>query len=185
MIPWRSILAAQALSGRDTPRRIELSEQARSKAPEWAWANLSLAYIQATENWPTRGRRPWRSMRSSPRVRPRRTRPRNVALSRAGTPELQARVAAALRARLAAETEPKLLEEYATLWGVEFRAHPPQEHDAIRKQVAADLKRLESMNPKPDAEWFAFLKDGYKQSGASAETVTAMEERVIQAFPHS
>jgi hypothetical protein len=29
------------------------------------------------------------------------------------------------------------------------------------------------------------LKDGYKQSGASAETMTAMEDRVIQAFPHS
>jgi thiol-disulfide isomerase/thioredoxin len=51
--------------------------------------------------------------------------------------------------------------------------------------VAADLRRLEPLNPRPDAEWLVFLKNGYKQSGASAETVTAMEDRVIQAFPHS
>ena len=183
--PLALFLAAQALSGRDTPRRIELSEQARSKAPEWAWANLSLAYIHSTGKLADK-RKAAVEIDAFFTACPASTDPaaqRN--LSRAGTPELQARVAAALRVRLAAETEPKRLEEYATLWGLEFRAHPPQEHDAIRKQVAADLKRLESMNPKPDAEWFAFLKDGYKQSGASAETVTAMEERVIQAFPHS
>ena len=69
--------------------------------------------------------------------------------------------------------------------GLEFRTRPPQEHDALRKQVAEDLKRLEPMNPSPDAEWLAFLKDGYKQSAASAETVTAMEDRVVQAFPRS
>ena len=98
---------------------------------------------------------------------------------------MQARVAIAWRARLATETDPKRLKDYATLWGMEFRTRPPQEHDALRKQVAADLKRLETMNPKPDAQWLAFLKDGYKQSGASAEAITAMEDRVIQTFPHS
>ena len=91
----------------------------------------------------------------------------------------------ALRARLAKETDPKRLPDYAKLWGLEFRTRPPQEHDALRKQVAADLERLESMNPSPDAAWLVFLKDGYKQSGATPETVTAMEDRVIKQFPHS
>jgi hypothetical protein len=106
-------------------------------------------------------------------------------LDRAGSSELQARVAAALRARLAVETDPTRLKDYATLWGLEFRTHPPQEHEALRRQVAADLQRLESLNPKPDAKWLVFLKIGYKQSGGSPETVAAMEDRVIQAFPHS
>jgi thiol-disulfide isomerase/thioredoxin len=106
-------------------------------------------------------------------------------LSTGGDVVLQARVAAAMRARLASETDPERLKEYTTLWGLEFRAHPPTEHDALRKQVAEDLKRLETLNPHPDAAWLVFLKNGYKQSGASAETVTAKEERVIQTFRHS
>ncbi len=48
-----------------------------------------------------------------------------------------------------------------------------------------DLKRLESLNPKGDAEWQAFLIKGYKQSGASKETITAMEDHLISQFPKS
>jgi thiol-disulfide isomerase/thioredoxin len=97
----------------------------------------------------------------------------------------QPKVAAALRVRLAMETDPKRLQAYSILWGLEFRTHPPREHDAIRAQVALDLKRLEAINPHGNAEWENFLLTGYKQSGASKETVTAMEERLLLDFPHS
>ena len=106
-------------------------------------------------------------------------------LNRWGSVELRVRVGRALRARLAGEMDPGRLEAYEILWGLEFGTHPPQEHDALRRQVAGDLKRLELLNPSPDVKWLVFLKDGYKQSGASADTVTAMEDRVIRAFPHS
>jgi thiol-disulfide isomerase/thioredoxin len=183
--PLALYVAALALNGRDTPRSIQLLEQAKSKAPDFAWPNLTLAAIHAKGILADKKKSAeelaafFTACPSSTDATAQR------ALNRTGSADLQARVAVALRARLAKETEPKRLQEYATLWGLEFRSRPPQEHDALRKQVAADLKRLESMNPKPDAEWLAFLKDGYKQSGASAETVTAMEERVIRAFPHS
>jgi len=183
--PLALLLAARVLTGKDTPRSIELLEQARSKAPGFAWPYLSLAAIHSTGKLADKSKAAAEIDAFFTACPSSTDSAAQWNLSRAGTPQLQARVAAALRVRLAAETEPKRLQEYATLWGLEFRAHPPQEHDAIRKQVAADLKRLESMNPKPDAEWLGFLKDGYKQSGASAETVTAMEDRVIQAFPHS
>jgi thiol-disulfide isomerase/thioredoxin len=94
-------------------------------------------------------------------------------------------VAAALRAKLEKETDPKYLRDYETLWGLEFRTRPPSEHDALRKQIALDLKRLESLNPKGDAAWQAFLINGYKQTGATQETITAMEDRLLKEFPKS
>ena len=183
--PLALYLAALVLNHKDTPRSIQLLEQARSKAPGFAWPDSSLAAIHATGKLADKKKAATEIAAFFAACPSSTDSAAQWNLSRAGSPELQARVAAALRARLAKETNPKRLQDYATLWGLEFRSHPTTEHDAIRRQVAADLKRLETMNPKPDAEWLAFLKDGYKQSGASAETITAMEERVIQAFPHS
>jgi thiol-disulfide isomerase/thioredoxin len=100
-------------------------------------------------------------------------------------PALQPKVAVALRAQLEKETDPKRLEDYATLWGLEFRTHPPAQHDALRAQVARDLARLEKLHPRGDAEWQAFLIDGYKESGASKETLTARQDRLIREFPHA
>ena len=183
--PLTLYLAALVLNGKDTPRAIQLLEQARSKAPDFPWPAITLARIHATGKLVDK-KKAAEETEAFFAACPSSTDPgAQGTLSRAGSKELQTRVAAALRTRLAGETDPKRLQDYATLWGLEFRTRPPQEHDALRKQVAEDLKRLESMNPKPDAEWLVFLKDGYKQSGATAETVTAMEDRVIHAFPHS
>jgi thiol-disulfide isomerase/thioredoxin len=183
--PMALYLAAVVLTGKDTPRAIHLLEQAKSKAPDFAWPDAALADIHAGGKLVDKPKAAtevaafFAICPSSADGRAQWT------LNRAGSTELQARVAAALRARLAKEADPKRLESYSTLWGLEFRTRPVPDHDALRKQVADDLQRLASMNPKPDAEWLVFLKDGYKQSGASAETVTAMEDRVIHAFPHS
>ena len=183
--PLVLFLAGQVLSGRDTPQSIRFLEQARVEAPNFAWPALQLADTYTMSKRVDKKKAdellaaffaicPSSADHGAQRL-----------LSRVGSVELRARVAVALRARLAQETDPNRLEAYETLRGLEFRMHPPQEHDSLRKQVAADLQRLETLNPKPDAEWLVFLKNGYKQSGASAETVTAMEERVLQAFPHS
>ena len=178
-------LAALVLNDTDTPRSIHLLEQAAAKAPGFAWPALALTDIYSTGKLADK-KKASAEITAFFTACPSSTDPgaqRN--LSRAGGVELQAKVAAALRARLADETEPRRLRDYAVLWGLEFRSRPPQEHDALRKQVAEDLKRLEPMNPKPDARWLAFLKDGYKQSGAPAETVTAIENHITQGFPHS
>ncbi len=84
---------------------------------------------------------------------------------------------------LAKESDPEILKQYETLWGLEFRSRSPQQHAALRRQVAEDLKRLESANPKPDGEWLAFLKGGYKQSGAAEAVLTAFDDRILKEFP--
>ena len=96
---------------------------------------------------------------------------------------MQSRVARSLRERLEKETNRGTLLGYETLWGLEFRIHPPQQHAAER--VAGDLKRLESLDVKRDGEWMGLLRNGYKQSGASAGAVAAVENRTLRDFPAS
>src|SRR5208283_217665 len=172
-----------ALFHTDTPESIRLLEAAKAKAPQFPWAALELANIyfrgkradngKVAENIAvffdacpdsTDGRAQWLLTKN---------------------PSLQPKVAQALRARLEKETDPKRLLDYETLWGLEFRTRPVAEHDALRKQITADLTRLEPLNPKGDEEWFAFLIKGYKQSGAPRETVTAMEDRLLHEYPKS
>ncbi len=184
--PLALYLAGFALSGRDTPQSIRLLERARSQAPNFAWPALALANIYAPGAKRADKNEAGEEISAFFAACPSSTAAdADWPLNRAGSLELQARVAAALRARLATEIDPRRLKDYAALWGLEFRTHPPQEHDALRKQLAADLQRLASLNPKPDAAWLVFLKNGYNQSGASPETVAAMEDRVIETFPHS
>ena len=98
---------------------------------------------------------------------------------------LQARVATALRTRLEKQTEVSRFTDYETLWKLEFQTHPPQEHAALRRQVTADLERMEGANHCPDAEFEAFLARGYKQSDAIPERSKAWEERLIREYPKS
>jgi hypothetical protein len=174
-------LAAYALNGTDMPEAIRLLESAKTEAPQFAWSDLDLAgsynngkfadKAKFTEDltayWnacpaSTDGSAQWMLVKDM---------------------GLQAKVAAVLRPRLEKTTDPEELKDYAFLWSLEFRTHPPQEHDAIRIRVAADLKRLEGVEPHPDAEWMRFLIGGYKQSGASDETIHAMEDRLLRQYP--
>jgi thiol-disulfide isomerase/thioredoxin len=181
--PLALVVGANALFHKDTEESIRLLETAKAKAPGFPWPSLSLAEIYF------RGKRVDTAKTAE-----------NIAVFIAICPDstnrwaqwllsknvsLQPKVAAALRARLEKETDPKRLMDYETLWGLEFRTRTPAEHDALRKQVAADLARLELLNPKGDAQWSAFLIKGYKESGASDETITAKEDRLLRDFPKS
>ncbi len=181
--PLALVVGARALFHKGTAESIRLLEAAKTEAPNFPWAPLSLAEIyfggkradnaKVAENiaaffaicpGSADGRAQWLLTKNAP---------------------LQPKVAVALRARLEKETDPKRLLDYETLWGLEFRTRPPTEHDALRKRIAADLKRLESLNPKGDAEWSAFLIKGYKESGAPQETLTAVEDRLLHEYPKS
>lgn len=184
--PLALYLAGLALSGIDTPQSVRFLQRARALAPGFAWPALALANIYAPG-----AKRADKTKAAGELSAFFAACPSSTAsgvdwpLGRAGSNELQARVAAALRTRLSTETDPHRLQDYKILWGLEFRTRPPQEHDALRKQVTADLQRLESLNPKPDVAWLVFIKNGYQQSDASPATLTAIEDRIVQAYPHS
>ena len=183
--PLALYLAGVALFHTDTPESIRLLEAAKAKAPDFAWPNLQLANIFASGKREDKKKAaeylaaffsacPGNTDRSA-----------HWMLTMVGDRALQARVAADLRKKLANETDPDELKQYETLWGLEFRTHSPAEHAALRKQVSEDLKHLESLNSKPDGDWMAFLRKGYKQSGASEATLTALDDRILKEFPAS
>lgn len=181
--PLALVLGGLVLFHKNTPESIRLLEMAKSKAPSFPWPSFELAEIYFQGKFADKNKVA-----------------ENIAAFYAACPDstnheapwiltknpaLQPKVAVALRKRLERETDPKRLTDDERLWGLEFRARPPQEHDALRKQVASDLKRLESLNPKGDAEWQAFVIKGYKQSGAPQETITAKEDLLLREYPTS
>jgi thiol-disulfide isomerase/thioredoxin len=169
----------------DAPEAIGKFRQARDLAPDSPWPYLGLAGLY--------GRGKTRDLKAMSE---------NIAvyfnlcpsstdaeaqrwLATEGNRDRMAKVAAAIRARLRNETGPGVLQSYETLWGLEFRTRPPTEHEALRQRVSDDLQRLEKVVPAPDAEFQAFLIQGYKESGASAETLRAKEDRLLKEFPKS
>lgn len=180
--PLALLLAGEALSGRNTPDAIRLIESAKAKAPDFPWPAMQLAqlYSRGKSADPDKEEQNIETFFGlCPGSRD------GYALWLLRNPSVQAKIATALRSRLEKETDPKKLSEYETLWSLEFQSHPLQEHLALRAQVAKDVKRLEGLNPRGDAEWQALLIKGSKQSGAAKEAITAMEDRLLREYPHS
>lgn len=180
--PVAAYVAAVALLRTDTPESIRLLEAARASSPDFAWSALELAYVYSSGKRVDKKKAEedlslFFSMCPSSADRT-----AQWLLGKLGDMPFQARVAAAMRERLAKETDPVALRDYETLWGLEFRSRPPQQHAALREQVKADLKRLEALNVKGDVEWIALLKNGYKQTGDAAASAAA-EDRLLREYP--
>jgi thiol-disulfide isomerase/thioredoxin len=182
--PLAADVAAVALFRTDTPESIRLLETARASAPDFPWTALDLATIYAG------GKRVDKKKAADDLALFFSMCPSSTdlmalrLLAKLGDMASQARVANALREKLANEADPVTLREYETLWGLEFRSRPPQQHAALREQIKADLKRLSALDVKQDAEWVTLLKNGYKQTGDSQMT-SALEDRLIHDFPSS
>lgn len=183
--PVAAYAAALALYQTDTPESIRLLESAQVKAPDFAWAALELANIYSGGKRVDK-RKSTEYLTAFFSLCP--SSIEDIArwlLGKVGDAALQARVAATLRERLVKETDPMTLRQYETLWGLEFRSRPPQQHAALREQVKADVKRLEALDVKVDADWMALLKNGYEQTGDSEATLTSLEDRIVREYPAS
>ena len=177
-------MAGLVLEGVDTPKAIETLERAVKLDPSFGWSYLTLAYLYG------RGKSQDKLKAAENMAAYVKACPQNLEsfslsmLNQYGTPETMVSAARSIRVRLEKETDPKTLQSFSDLWGLEFKTTPVAEHSKQRERVAADLGRLERLNPKPDAEWLAFLVDGMKQSGA-AKDVPAVEDRIVREFPAS
>ena len=181
--PLALMLGGWALRGKNTPESLRLLQASIAKAPNFPWPYKELAgdYFSGKIAEPAKVKE---NIEAFFAICPSST-DNYAQWLLAKDPALQPKVAVALRARLEKETDPKRLRDYEILWGLEFRVRPPTEHDALRAQVTQDLKRLESLNPQGDSEWEAFLINGYKQSGGSQETISAMQDKLLRDYPHS
>jgi thiol-disulfide isomerase/thioredoxin len=182
--PLAQTILARSLISQDTPAAIGLLDQLRN-IPHFPAPSLILAGVYADGKRLDK-RKATEYLSDYIKQCPATTdQDAQWLLGKLGTPEMQTKVATALRERLAQETDPEVLRSYETLWGLEFRVHPPQEHDALRKQVARDLRRLATANPKHDSAWAGMLLSGLKQSGASPAEVAAAEDNLSHDYPAS
>ncbi|HTW47959.1 MAG TPA: TlpA disulfide reductase family protein [Acidobacteriaceae bacterium] len=186
--PLALLPASEVLNGADTSQSIRLLQAARAEAPEFPWAARDLAGIYSDGKLaePAKAKENIDTFFS---ICPASSDQYALYLLSKADPSLQPKVtatrAAALRAKLEQETDPKQLKDYSTLWTLEFQMRKPQEYAAERQQITQDLARMEKAHPKGDADWQALLIRGYKQSGAPKEQIAALEDKLIAEYPHS
>jgi hypothetical protein len=70
-----------------------------------------------------------------------------------------------LRSLLGESDDPDSLVGFGTLWALEFRVKPAAEHEALRKQVAEDLRRLRGIDPGTNNRYYSMMQEGYKLTG--------------------
>ena len=186
--PMALMLAGKAQEDTDSSEAIRLLEAAQAKAPDFPWPSFELTTIY------------WHGAHSDDaKLNENLERfytlcPSWVESTNFGNQiegfklrkdlPLVAKTAVALRAELAQQTDPRLLEDYKILWQREFLTRPPSEHDAERAQIRQDLDRLTKLVPHGDAQWRLFLISGYQLAGASNEELAQMQSQAAKDFPH-
>lgn len=140
-------LYGRALVGYNSNQAIEYFRKVLDREPAYPWAHLALMEIYRSEEF-----RDPEKLRASFEAFTRAC-PENLEayqfLRSIGDKELAGAAAKRLRPMLAAATEPEDLGLYSVLWATEFRLAPPAEHEAVRKQVAEDVRRVRTAAPHP------------------------------------
>lgn len=186
--PMALLLAGMALKDTDRSEMIRLLEAAQTKAPDFPWPSFELATLYWSGAHPDDAKLK-ENLERFYTLCPSWVEATNFGNQIEGFKlrkdlPLVAKTVVALRAELAQQTDPKLLEDYQILWQREFLTRPPSEHDAERAQVQQDLDRLKKLVPHGDAQWRLFLISGYELAGASNEELAQMQSQAAKDFPH-
>jgi thiol-disulfide isomerase/thioredoxin len=103
-------------------------------------------------------------------------------LQQNATPTIAAKYASPLRARLSKDSDPDHIKFWETVWSLEFKAYPPAEHTQVRKQIAADLAKLDQNPPPTDLHWLVTLRSGYTILGDETAR-RRIEDRILSVAP--
>ena len=98
--------------------------------------------------------------------------------------EMTQSAAVHLRELLAGRTDAAIWGYYPSLWELEFRAAPTQEHDQVRQRVRDDVKRLQSLEQVGSNAWYW----AYRQASELAEDPSIrswLDNVVLTRFPNS
>lgn len=177
--PNGKALLARALVDEDTPRAIALFEEAASANP---WALLGLSDIYAFGKFQDRVKAR-DHLAAFFAACPQTT--ASDALSRIGsmaTAELAKRVLPPLRELAGSRDDESVIPVWRAVWNLEFKARPVPEHATLRKNILAELVRLEAHSK--GEEWLALLLDGYQQVG-DADGEKRVGDRLTREFPRS
>jgi hypothetical protein len=174
---------ASALIGTDTPQAIRIANALLQSAPDFPRTHLLLANIYGWGKFADKPKAESETMAYFDQC----PASFNHALNSAAairTPVLCTKLARQLRQRLQKVTDPVQLENWRTVWDLEFKANSPAEHDRVRKQIAVDLAALSEAHPNGNANWLVFLKDSYKLAADPAASQKE-EQKLLAEFPQS
>jgi len=177
--PLYGYLAARALVGASTKEAIPQLEKLSAQVP---FAGLSLVNIHQAPNFkdPSKARLHLEAFMKAC--------PTTVGAFRflrsLETSDFVKQNAERLRALLETRSDPESLYHYSTLWALEFRVRPPNEHEALRKQVAEDVKRLRAIDPGKNRSFYSMLQEGYKLLG-DTENTKWVQDQIKAKFPQS
>jgi hypothetical protein len=169
-----SHLYGLTLFGRQSPEAIKLFSAALEKDPKFPWPRLPLAWIYGSPVFRDKTRQKAQVVAfldACPDVRE-----GYEALSGVDDKALMRERAAQWRTRLAKRGDTEAVAGYRALWSLEFKAAPPSEYDALRKQAAADVQRIRELNLK-STEWYYTLVEGYKVADEQKRSEEVAEEQ--------
>jgi hypothetical protein len=171
-------LYARSLVGSHTPDALKIYAQILAKDPEYPWVHLSQLEIYRAEAFRDRQKLA-ASYETLRRVCPSEWKAFEY-LGEIEDTAFVAREAARLREFLAASKDPRSLRLYRVLWAAEFRIRPKPEHDAERRIVAEDLKRLRPFESLPDIQ--TVMTNGARLAGDDALTREIASKRPPDVF---
>jgi thiol-disulfide isomerase/thioredoxin len=171
-----------ALAGYRTKEAALYFEKALELAPDYPWPHVHLARVYA-----------WRAYRDPAKLLsnlqafmkacPATLEPYDYFKAVDDTSFLR-EGARRLRQLLSQRSDPEAVSYYSTLWSLEFRLQPAAENDPLKKQVAADVARVRSLNLTESKNWYTALADGYALLG-NAEGKKSVETQEADHFPNS
>jgi thiol-disulfide isomerase/thioredoxin len=175
-------LYALALVGRQTPRAIKLLDAALRADPNFGLPHLELVTIYSYPAFSNKAKRAAHLKAFLEAC------PACLAgyqqLAEMSDRTLQSQYAGKLRPLLEARTDVDAVAAYQTLWSLEFKAHPPSEYPAVRRQVGRDLARLRELNLQDERQWYETLETGYNLTTDRKEAKWA-ESQIQKRFPNS
>jgi hypothetical protein len=168
------------LLGRDSPQAIKLFTAAIEKDPAFQFPRLELVRIFSSPNFLDKARAA-SQIKAFLSACPA-TFEGYEPLARMDDRALIAEGEQKLRQVLGSRSDPEALGAYPTLWSLEFKAHPPAEYDALRRQVSSDLSRIRALNLVNERQWYEALTEGYKLVNDQKQSDWAVDEQA-RLFP--
>jgi len=179
--PVVAYLYAVTLEGRRSPEAIKILDAVIHKNPQFPWPHLSLAGLYGTPVFLNKDEKVKQAKAFLAAC------PESLdgyrELTGLDDKELLALNAAKLRALLRTRADMDAIRAYATLWSIEFKAHPRSEYDGLRKQVSEDLKRIRALNWEDKRGWYYTLEQGYKLVNDQKQADWASDERFGRWWP--
>jgi AhpC/TSA family len=168
-------LYATTLVDRDTPQAIKLLDEVLEREPNFNVAHLDFVTIYLAPNFLDKEKAIAHErdfLGACPTALQGYYR-----LQQIDDKELIAQSVPKLQQIIEGRTDSDALRGYSTLWSLEFKAKPPSEYEALRKQVAADVGRIRALNRTDLSEWWSALSDGYKLANDPKDSDWANNER--------